>query len=541
MGSHFKRRKLITIWLTLLALILTSFQLLVPVYVNAASLTVVNAIGPTPFIQNVTVSPIDLNDLDSISFTIQSKSGSLTRPISALFDKAYLVSQGRINNLNNSVTIPVFGLYASQNTHTNLVNIAITFKSKLWQKNMITDRITTTPWSVDPYSSPRKVVPRNSIALSYSFFYLKEMAGDGVSPVVIDTDGEVRWIGTNKCNTQSYKFFRGAFFKNCGNTLVQNNLDGSWGAIADYSTPPVNATWIGHHNYDIGKNGLLLEIDANGKYEQSIIEVDPVTGAVLKTFDFSQIISSAMLAGKDNPKPFVNDPVDWFHNNSATYWPSRNELVVSSRENFVMGIDYSTGTLKWILGDPTKPWHSYKSLLNYSLALPQGTPWPEGQHALSITNNDQLLMFDDDQVGFNGGGGTRATNPPVSAPRIYAINESAKTATQTWEFNHNPSIYSDICSSVYQDGTSFLIDYAALGRVSPSSLGQGPEIVGIDANKNVAFDYFYPGNFTNGWYADPIHLEFLRFIGSSKLYTFTNNLETLSTTGTPFEISPWGW
>jgi Arylsulfotransferase (ASST). len=29
-------------------------------------------------------------------------------------------------------------------------------------------------------------------------------------------------------------------------------------------------------------------------------------------------------------------------------------VIVSSRENFVIAIDYETGAIKWILGDPTK-------------------------------------------------------------------------------------------------------------------------------------------------------------------------------------------
>jgi len=138
---------------------------------------------------------------------------------------------------------------------------------------------------------------------------------------------------------------------------------------------------------------------------------------------------------------------------------------------------------------------------------------------VSITSNDQLLMFDDDQIGFNGGGGALNPNPGMSAPRMYSINENSKTATQTWEFDHSPAIYSDICSSVYQDGSSYLIDYAAEGRLTPSNLGQGPEVVGIDGDKNVAFDFFYPGNYTNGWYADPLHMENLQFTGSSRILT----------------------
>jgi hypothetical protein len=34
----------------------------------------------------------------------------------------------------------------------------------------------------------------------------------------------------------------------------------------------------------------------------------------------------------------------------------------SSRENFVIAIDYDSGNIKWILGDPTKHWYEFQSL-----------------------------------------------------------------------------------------------------------------------------------------------------------------------------------
>jgi hypothetical protein len=43
-----------------------------------------------------------------------------------------------------------------------------------------------------------------------------------------------------------------------------------------------------------------------------------------------------------NAKHFVNQNNDWFHNNANTYWAEFNELVVSARETFVIGIDYDT-------------------------------------------------------------------------------------------------------------------------------------------------------------------------------------------------------
>ena len=63
---------------------------------------------------------------------------------------------------------------------------------------------------------------------------------------------------------------------------------------------------------------------------------------------------------------------DWFHNNSVTYRASDDSLIVSSRENFVIALDYASGAIKWILGDKTKAWFQYPSLSQFALTVPAG-------------------------------------------------------------------------------------------------------------------------------------------------------------------------
>jgi arylsulfate sulfotransferase len=484
---------------------------------QAAAISIASqAEGRTPFIWNVTLSGVNTATLQSVQFSIKPKTGSVTQPISANYSAAYLRSQNRVDAGLGQVTIAVFGLYASPQTTQN--NVTITVRSGGPSSNL-QDLITTNAWNGYPYSSPTKVTPRNNrINLDYSYFYLRDFA-DGAGPVIVDTDGEVRWVGTTGCATPSFKFYQKSFFTACGNTvLYQNNLDGTKGPIFDYAGGTVHATYIGHHNYDIGKQGLLLEINANGNQEQEIIEVSPTTGQVYKIFDFSQIISQVMTAAGENPADFVKDGFDWFHNNAATYWPSQNELVVSSRENFVIAVDYTTQKIKWILGDPNKNWYKFASLRKFALKLNPGTTYPEGQHAVSITSNNQLLLFDNDWDAPSYGGGLLNPNPPYSAPRMYSINENRGTATETWQFLRSQTLWSPICSSIYQDGRSYLIDYASQGMWGTGNgIGTGPEVMGLDSNKNVAFDYYFPGAYTNGWNADPVHLENLQFTSSAPL------------------------
>src|SRR5206468_4923168 len=142
---------------------------------------------------------------------------------------------------------------------------------------------------------------------------------------------------------------------------------------------------------------LILDVDTADQLESVNIEVD-AAGNLLKTWNLAQIISDAMIAGGDDPSQFVYpSPTDWFHNNAVAYNRADDSLIVSSRENFLICIDYNTGAIKWILGDPTKKWYQFPSLRQYALTLTSGSLPPIGQHAISVTFDQNILVFDNGQ------------------------------------------------------------------------------------------------------------------------------------------------
>ncbi len=459
--------------------------------------TAAYAPGATPFISFVQLSVADVTSLKSAEFKITPKSGSATRPIDVRYSRSYLQRRHYIDKGQGLLTVPVFGLYAGR---SNNVTITLTFRAATTQ--VIPMTIQTAAYSEGTYSSPMVVQARlPGTTLSYDFIMLKSYA-DPTTPIVIDTDGEIRWVGTAGVGSQPSAFFANAFYLTSGTSLLRTDLDGTTTTVADYSSIGVTGF---HHNIDPGKTGMILDVDTTTQTESVNLEVD-TAGNVLKTWNLADIISAAMVAGGDPPNKFVY-PVgtDWFHNNATAYRKSDNSLIVSSRENFVMALDYDSGAIKWLLGDPTKHWHDFASLRAFALTLGTDTLPPIGQHAVSITSADQLMLFDD-------GAPSNFQVPPgdtrtYSAPRKYTIDTTNKIATETYHYLNNPTVYSPFCSSVYEDApNNYLIDYTLGGPYVYTGL------TGLDAQGNKAFDYRYSELDFCGtaWNATILHWENLR-------------------------------
>ena len=454
--------------------------------------------GPTPFISNVQMVVSDPNALQSIQFEVASKPDSVVRPIRATYSRAYLQARGYLDPQTGALTLPVFGLYAD---FENSVEVKAAFSRGGASRTTVA--ITTPPF-VDPtgvYTNPTVVLARSPAQkLSYDYILLKGYIG-GLSPVIIDTEGEVRWVGTANASSLPSILFQNGIYVARNTALTRMELDGTFRDVGDYADLGV----VGfHHNFDPGKRGILTEVDTDAAMESVVIEVD-ADGQPLQTWDMNEILRSAMLAGGDDPNGLVKDGVDWFHNNACTYQKSTNSLILSSRENFVIAVDYDTGEIQWILGDPSKNWFQFQSLRKFALTLGEHTLPPIGQHAVSIAKGGDLLLFDD---GANSANQTPpGDNRNFSAARKYKISAKKMLAQQKWTYIADPSIYSPFCSSIYEDRRkNYLLDYSLAGFVTT-------DIVGLTPKGDVAFHYSYPIMEGCGvaWNALPVHLEKMSF------------------------------
>ncbi len=428
---------------------------------------------------------------------------SVSQPVSVTWSMSVLANRGNVQP--TSINLPVFGLYAG---YQNQVTFQLAFGDGSVQQ--LQYQIATQPYT-DPtgvYLSPTIVKARApGSTLGFNFFILKSELG---SPVIVDTDGKVRWIAP-AVGTPSVYYVDGQFVTGNANTITLLGLDGSQKVSPTSLPQPLLASFT--HNIDRGFNGLLAEFtgvdDLGSSLNDIVAEILPLSSQPPnQIFDMADILTSYMQNNGDDPAAFVRPGVDWFHVNASTYDPSDDTVIVSSRENFLIKVNYSTHDIVWIFGDTTKYWYTFPSLRAKAITLAAGGDYPVGQHAVSVTSDGYIMVFNDGLGSMN-----QPTGEPAGITRnysevsTYAVNTAALTAQQIWKFDYGQSIDSTLCGSSYEAlGKTYLVDFATANN------GAEARLVGLDSNQNVVFDFQYASPSVCGaaWNAIPIPMENLQ-------------------------------
>ena len=211
-----------------------------------------------------------------------------------------------------------------------------------------------------------------------------------------------------------------------------------------------------HHDYFELPSGNLLVAsndfnNNDGTVEDYIVEVNRDTGDIVKYWDLKDILN--MEDGKsENWTEY-----DWFHNNSVWYDEATNSITLSGRhQDAVINIDYDTGELNWIIGDPTNWSSDYQKY--FFTPVGDDFEWQWSQHAAMITPEGYVFILD------NGNNKSKIESEYVPAEDsytrgvMYKIDTDAMTIEQIWEYGktRGSEFYSPYISDVdyieYVDG-----------------------------------------------------------------------------------------
>ncbi|MEG6522701.1 aryl-sulfate sulfotransferase [Desulfotomaculum sp. 1211_IL3151] len=267
-----------------------------------------------------------------------------------------------------------------------------------------------------------------------------------------------------------------------------------------------------HHDHFQMKDGnlLILTEDLNSStVEDMCVLIDKQTGEILKSWDFKNILPQYPVAGSG-----TQDAEDWFHNNAVWYDEETNSLLLSGRhQDAVINIDFQTGKLNWILGDPEGWPEEYQQYFFKPVGDLEKFDWQYEQHACVLLPNRNIFLFDN--------GHWRSKNKEHYVPNsknfscgvIYRIDTDKMEIEQIWQYGkeRGAEFFSPYVGNVeyYNDG-HYLIHSGGIGYQNGKTcegmavnLVRGPEKDTISfnsitcelLNNEVVYELQVPANF----------------------------------------------
>ena len=389
--------------------------------------------------------------------------------------------------------IPVYGLYADT---LNEVVIKVGEKKK-------TINIQTDPLP-ENFILPTKVKAEKDKLTNDLYFFTPSSVG---YTCAYDVNGDVRWY------LSSYALWKVDRLEN-GHLMLSTErpVNSPYYMTGMYEMDLLGKVYNEyslsggyHHDYFEMENGnFLIASDefnnADGTVEDIVVEMDRETGKIVKTFDLKDVLN--MEDGKS--ASWIN--YDWFHNNSVWYDKATNSITLSGRhKDAVINIDYETGELNWIIGDPTN-WNEEYQKYFFKPVGDGEFEWQWSQHAAMITPEGYVFILD------NGNNKSKIESEYVKAEDsytrgvMYKIDTEKMTIEQVWEYGkeRGSDYYSPYISDVdYLAKNHYIVHSGGISykdgivQNEPAGLAGADELKSITTellNDKVIFEITLPTN-----------------------------------------------
>ena len=212
-----------------------------------------------------------------------------------------------------------------------------------------------------------------------------------------------------------------------------------------------------HDQFEMPDGNLLVLTEdlRSATVEDMCVLVDRETGEILKTWDFKDFLDPAKVAPSGS-----HDDHDWFHNNAVWYDEKTNSLTLSGRHiDAMVNIDFETGKLNWIIGDP-ECWHEDYKKYFFTPVGDGEFDWQYEQHANVITPNGDVMCFDNGHYRHKVPEKRILNKDNFSRGVRYKINTEDMTIKQVWQYgkergNEFFSLY--ICNVEYYKEGHYMV------------------------------------------------------------------------------------
>lgn len=350
--------------------------------------------------------------------------------------------------------LPVYGLYAG---YDNTVEIVLQDGTK----NSVT--ITTDPLMEGVPESTS--IDTTAEYMGDNFVFLT--ASMRSWPVGYDYKGDLRWyctenlafdikriknghilVGTERLVKTPY-FTTGLYEMNFGGKIFK-----------EYVIPCGGY----HHDQFQMEDGNILALTFDfysGTVEDVCVLLDKDTGEILKKWDYKTVLP------QHGPGSGSQTEEDWFHNNAVWYDKKTNSLTFSGRhEDAVINLDFETGELNWIIGDPENWPQEYVDKYFFTPVGDGEFDWQYEQHACVVLPDGDIMLFDN--------GHYRAKNPDNYIPNSqnfsrgvrYRIDTDKMTIEQVWQYGkeRGAEFFSPyICNVEYYDEGHYMVHSGGIG------------------------------------------------------------------------------
>lgn len=212
-----------------------------------------------------------------------------------------------------------------------------------------------------------------------------------------------------------------------------------------------------HHDQFEMEDGNLLVLTEDLRsdtVEDMLVLIDRNTGDILKTWDYKNFLEPGV-----GPSGSYT-PHDWFHNNAVWYDKNTNSITLSGRHiDAMVNIDYDSGELNWIIGDPTGWPEKYQKY--FFKPVGDGEfDWQYEQHACVITPDGDVMCFDNGHWRSKVKENYLLNKDNFSRGVRYKINTDDMTIEQVWQFGkergqHFFSQY--ICNVEYYEEGHYMV------------------------------------------------------------------------------------
>ncbi|NNE26742.1 MAG: hypothetical protein HKN09_07850 [Saprospiraceae bacterium] len=440
---------------------------------------------------------------------VSSIDGTLELTIHHISDSTKNLIQ-RFDHPAGTHTYPVLGLFFD---HENIIEANFIANSDTLERIKIIESTSKRPDYLPSIKVTKKDMDKMEPGMNMISYRAK---WDPTVAFIIDNDGLVRWLLDYQGHPEltSMNFDVGIERLQNGNLYFGNwpsqnlyEIDMVGNIVDQWSIPGFEF----HHNIQEKENGNFL-VTANKfgsqhegglwAIEDFILEVDRHNNSILHVLDLKESLDEhRRTMGTDE----FSGVIDWIHVNAVIEDPSDNTIIISSRFQGIIKLDYDNN-VKWILS-PQKGWTENRrgqALDQYFLQPLDASgnaindpdilmgyenheefEWPWFQHAPFLHENGNLFVFD------NGDRRNFAVDQRYSRAVEYKIDEENKTVQQVWTYGkeRESGMYSRIVSDVDHLPTFNNILVSPGSRVLNSGGEYGGKIIEVHYDtKEVVFE-----------------------------------------------------